>query len=355
MTTRNHQRERSTFVVRVEFPRASRARVDQAQRQYFFAWVWQNLQPLGVHEGTVLSADASRWGLLTESWEVDSGKAPASRDWISSIKKSLPIEIYFGTRSEALSGIHVLKKAWAPALKGFWVRAPREQKPKDWNRISKKAFSGVSLPPFWKILPPWKKKPRSNRFRTIVINPGAGFGTGTHETTQLCLTVMGYLSQNWSSNWKELQVLDFGSGSGILSVGAAVLGAKSVDSVEIDPLAIRNARENARLNQVGPSRIHFRQKQRRRKSSVILANILKPVLLAESKNLVRDLEPQNGNWCVILSGLVKADLTSVTREYTRQLEKHFGSRPTHLKLQKKEWFALAFGPRKIISQIQHCL
>jgi ribosomal protein L11 methyltransferase len=145
----------------------------------------------------------------------------------------------------------------------------------------------------------------------IRLNPGAGFGTGTHETTQLALGAIGML--------KDLSgktVLDFGSGSGILSLAAAVLGAQ-VDGVEIDPLAVDNARENLKLNlDLFANRVRFELElhEPSKKYDVIIANILRPVLVANAKKLVERLKPKG---CLILSGIIETDLPHIFKAYDR--------------------------------------
>lgn len=77
---------------------------------------------------------------------------------------------------------------------------------------------------------------------TIVLDPGMAFGTGTHETTALCATLMD------TYGCKDKIVLDIGCGSGILSIAAARLGSPKVVGVDIDPLAVETAKENVRMN-----------------------------------------------------------------------------------------------------------
>src|SRR5579863_4346355 len=89
---------------------------------------------------------------------------------------------------------------------------------------------GVVIAPRWRIVPMLRAD--ENDETRLVIDPGPGFGDGAHETTQLCLQAIAALAPR-SPPWR---MLDFGSGSGILAIGAAKLGAV-VDAVEIDALA----------------------------------------------------------------------------------------------------------------------
>jgi len=95
------------------------------------------------------------------------------------------------------------------------------------------------------VLPEWQDAPQEAEGRTVLrLDPGAAFGTGSHETTRLCLTVLEKHAPS------AARMLDVGCGSGILAIAAAKLGAKEAVGVDIDPVAVRVANENAALNKV---------------------------------------------------------------------------------------------------------
>ncbi len=95
------------------------------------------------------------------------------------------------------------------------------------------------------VAPPWSEVPLADGLLAVRINPGTGFGTGGHETTQLCLRQLEKRTRPGD------RVLDVGSGSGVLSITAVLLGASRATGIDIDPETIGNALENARLNGVG--------------------------------------------------------------------------------------------------------
>lgn len=302
----------STFRLQVKILRKLVVSSETLDRDEFYAWCWGSLaseELLGIHEGTLLSADAAEQGFETDSWTVDAGEAPRERDWISN-QDLIIAEFYFPTLESARKAAEKLQ-----SVEGLEVGRIEEQKPEDWDAQWKASFlsspAGVEVSPLWRVLPPWVSDPQPRSGEIILrINPGAGFGTGTHETTQLCLGAIAEYALAHSI--RNQRVLDFGSGSGILAVGAALLGAQ-VDGVEIDSLAIDNAIENATLNQV-EKQISYSQALALDQAPyrMIIANILKPVLLEFAEALVSRLDSTG---VVILSGLIEKDVEEVSRCY----------------------------------------
>jgi len=114
---------------------------------------------------------------------------------------------------------------------------------KDWVRLTQSQFTPVPITPAFWIVPSWHETPPEAR-RVIRLDPGLAFGTGTHPTTRMCL--------RWIAAHAPpgIRVLDYGCGSGILAIGAALHGAESIDAVDIDPAAVASARANAAANGV---------------------------------------------------------------------------------------------------------
>ena len=169
---------------------------------------------------------------------------------------------------------------------------------------------GIVIAPHWRIVPTLGAD-EGDEVR-LVIDPGPGFGDGTHETTQLCLQAIAALARRSG----PLRMLDFGSGSGILAIGAAKLRAV-VDAVEIDAAAGAHGERNARANCVDDQIRHAPTLEGTRGPfDLVVANILRAVLLEFADALVARLGP---GATLVLSGLVSTDVPQVSVRYASLL------------------------------------
>ena len=151
-------------------------------------------------------------------------------------------------------------------------------KDQDWNTYTQSQFNEIIVSKSLRIIPLWLNK-QGFEGNTIIIQPGSGFGTGTHPTTRLCLK---WLERNDISNDS---LLDFGSGSGVLAITARKLGASFVEGIEIDAKAIDNANHNAMLNGVD---IRFHKTEESLKDDSydnVVANILSDTIVNISPKL----------------------------------------------------------------------
>ncbi|QHW30453.1 50S ribosomal protein L11 methyltransferase [Paenibacillus rhizovicinus] len=112
----------------------------------------------------------------------------------------------------------------------------------DWANAWKQYFKPIRVSQRLTIKPTWEEYSPSPEERIIELDPGMAFGTGTHPTTALCLRTLESVIKGGE------EVIDVGTGSGILAIGAMLLGARSVLALDLDPIAVTSAKENSRLN-----------------------------------------------------------------------------------------------------------
>ncbi len=113
----------------------------------------------------------------------------------------------------------------------------------DWVRLTQSQFAPVEITPEFWIVPTWHEPPEQAK-KVIRLDPGLAFGTGTHPTTRMCLR---WIATHDVANQR---VLDYGCGSGILAIGAALHGASTIDAVDIDDAAVTATVLNADANNV---------------------------------------------------------------------------------------------------------
>jgi ribosomal protein L11 methyltransferase len=146
----------------------------------------------------------------------------------------------------------------------------KEVADQDWVRLTQSQFAPVEITPEFWIVPTWHDKP-AGATKVITLDPGLAFGTGTHPTTRMCLR---WIARNETALAKQ-RVLDYGCGSGILAIGAALHGASLIDAVDIDEAAVQSTQDNATANQVTLNAgLPDQVSDQPRSYAVVLANIL---------------------------------------------------------------------------------
>ena len=138
----------------------------------------------------------------------------------------------------------LLAQDWAGDLQ---VLALRDLPDQDWVRLTQSQFAPVEITPSFWVVPSWHAVPAAAT-RVIRLDPGLAFGTGTHPTTCMCLRWVARWAPSLAPGWAR--VLDYGCGSGILAIGAALHGARGITAVDIDDAAVEATRANASANGV---------------------------------------------------------------------------------------------------------
>lgn len=188
----------------------------------------------------------------------------------------------------------------------------------DWNRVWKLHYKPFNLGRRLRIEPAWLVEPETDGMIRLIVDPGLAFGTGTHETTRLCLQAVEHWADHYAGKPADVAALDVGTGSGVLGILAVRLGVGRAVGTEIERDAVASAQRNLELNGVA-AQMTLRHTGDPRdvagKFQLVIANILSSVLLPMAPNLARKVAPQG---TLILSGLLARELPTVTAAYQRQ-------------------------------------
>jgi len=176
----------------------------------------------------------------------------------------------------------------------------------DWENEWKKYFVPIPVGSRLLVLPLWEDEPADSDRVHVKIDPGMAFGTGTHESTKLALSL---LDKHIRSNDR---VLDVGTGSGILAIAASKLGAREILATDIDPVSMSAAQANARANDVDNIALILsnllEKVEHGEKFELVTANIVADILIRLSHTLTRVL-PSSGK--AIFSGIINERIEDV--------------------------------------------
>jgi ribosomal protein L11 methyltransferase len=224
------------------------------------------------------------------------------------------LRTYFPQDGKEARILYALRR-YLKSLKKIAPEIPRAQirtaslPEQDWGKNWKRFFKPVQVTPRFVVKPPWSRVRLKRGQISIDITPGMAFGTGTHATTLLSIQAL-----EESLKKKGLSVLDVGTGSGILSIIAAKLGAKVVWGIDIDGVAVENARENVKKNRVS-SVVKTRKGsigELHEQFDVVVANIDLKSLRRMRKPLLNHLKKRG---LLILSGILEQDKERIRLHY----------------------------------------
>jgi ribosomal protein L11 methyltransferase len=211
----------------------------------------------------------------------------------------------------------------------------------DWGLAWRRFFRTEQITPGLVIVPAWEKAPLIKDARVIRMDPGPAFGTGQHATTRMCLEMMETFprAQPWS-------MMDVGTGSGILAIYGAILGAGRILALDTDPEALRWAKRNIDLNQL-PVPIHVSDtpvEEVKDSFHLLAANLILHVIQELVPHFSRLLEPRG--W-LILSGLLKDQVEGV---WARLKER--GLEPERV-LYREEWACILAVKKGVKRELMH--
>ncbi|MEN9216974.1 MAG: 50S ribosomal protein L11 methyltransferase, partial [Gloeomargarita sp. HHBFW_bins_162] len=239
-------------------------------------------------------------------------------DWVR-ITAYAPQAQYQVHHWEALAGLlrEDAREAALPIPRVRWQTIPGQ----DWSEHWKRHWQPQPVGERFLIQPAWLPVHNPENRLVLRLDPGFAFGTGSHPTTQLCLEALEMrLDARWGAT--DFIMADIGCGSGILAIGALLLGAKQVYAVDIDPLAIAATRQNQSLNQIEGERLVVEQGSLSRLAELLpqpldgfVCNILAETIMDMAPRL--RMLSHHKTWG-ILSGIIHEQLEAVTEALERE-------------------------------------
>lgn len=228
------------------------------------------------------------------------GLPPPQAGWQRSAIRALFADEARATAAATL----LLAQPWAAGVELRSIQAVPDE---DWVRLTQAQFGPVEITPSFWIVPSWHAAPPQAE-RVIRLDPGLAFGTGTHPTTRMCLRWIARQAPRRAAHWSR--VLDYGCGSGILAIAAALHGARGIDALDIDPAAVAATQGNARDNGVALNAALPDAAQGR--YALVLANILARPLELLAPLLAGHLEAGGD---LLLSGILERQAEQLMRAY----------------------------------------
>lgn len=230
------------------------------------------------------------------------------------LEEEITVSIYYPAAEDSPARRRRLEEILWHLSQLYPIPAPafRTVVEEDWANAWKQHYSPLRIGDRLLICPAWENvEPRPDDV-VIKMDPGMAFGTGLHPTTRMCLEIVEGLAR------PGINLLDMGTGSGILAIAAALLGARSVLALDIDEVAVESARNNCDINGVSElvtvRRGSLSDLRPFQQWDLILANILAPVILAMlASGAAKHLRPGGA---IVLSGIIEDQALEVEEALT---------------------------------------
>lgn len=242
-------------------------------------------------------------GYLLEEWLAFHDLFPTI--WEEADHDYICQNLYYAEPEEADAALATLKESLSNEAAGWGIDGEVKVSVEpilrqDWAEVWKQFFHVKKISNRIVIKPSWEAYEAATDEVIIEIDPGMSFGTGQHGTTQACLQFLDDLTATSS----VASMLDAGTGSGILSIGAAKLGIRDIRAFDFDPDAVRIAKENLSLNQIDTVEVtegDLYVWPTDTQYDVVVANILCPILMENAERLIQMVKPDGH---LILAGIL---------------------------------------------------
>ena len=220
------------------------------------------------------------------------------------------IHIYISDEENPFEAVAYLKERYAAVGIGCEIDTDSISEA-EWADNWKKFFKVTEIGERLVIRPSWEEYDNKDNRVVLSIDPGAAFGTGTHATTRMCLGLLERFV------YPDCTLLDIGSGSGILSIASVLLGAKHADGVDIDPVAVKVADENAEMNNISDKVSYIKGDLCDKISNrydVVCANIVADVIISLLSNVDNFMKEDS---VFICSGIIDVRENDVKAAFER--------------------------------------
>lgn len=303
---------------------------------------WYELTIRTTEEATdAIAAVLNEWGAggvsIEESWLKHEGKATPLGEWYEVPKNDIAvgkaiIKAYF-TLHQSIDQLRVQVKELLAQIESSGIdTSPAEMEigrvdEQDWANAWKQYYHPVRVTEQLTVKPTWEAYEPAEGELIVELDPGMAFGTGTHATTTLCMKMLEKYIEPGN------HVIDVGTGSGILAIASAKLGAERVLALDLDPVAVSSASENVKINQLeriikvrqsdllgvlqneNPEKPNEASIGVRIPTDIVVANILADIILRFVDDAYRILKP---NGIFIASGIIDSKRCQVESEMKKQ-------------------------------------